>query len=97
VGKRAVVQVIEDPLRGEYHSLSLVGELALATFLRFVGAREVVTCPSCGELAFFADVRHREICNKPECRRWYRAKWARNDYAAQPARKRQSRGKTGNR
>ncbi len=87
--------ITEFPLRGEHRSLSLVGELALAMFLRLVGARESVLCPACGELEFFEDVRHRDICSKPECRRWYRAKWARADYAATRTRRTSARRGSG--
>ncbi len=77
---------LERPMRPDLRSVSLAGELALAMFQRMVRAREVVVCPSCGEIEIFPDMRHREICSKPECRAWYRAKWMRQKYAAEKAR-----------
>lgn len=86
---------MERPLRPELRSVSLVGELALAMFQRMIKAREVVLCPACGEIEAFPDVRHREICSKPECRAWYRAKWMRQKYATEKAAtRRRGRGKT---
>jgi hypothetical protein len=70
------------PPRGELQSISLIGELALAMFQLWVEGRECVLCPSCGEIKFFPDVRNRVICDEPECRLWYRAKWTREQYAA---------------
>jgi len=65
---------LERPMRPDLRSVSLAGELALAMFQRMVRAREVVVCPSCGEIEIFPDMRHREICSKPECRAWLRSR-----------------------
>lgn len=91
---RGTVWALEEPPRGDHRQLSLAATLATASFYRFIRARESVVCPACGELEFFTDLRHREICSKSECRRWYRTKWARTKYAVETAKRRRQRGKT---
>lgn len=76
---RATWSVLDLPGTPDFRTLTLVGELTLAMFLRLLHAKSSVICPYCERIALFDDPRKRVFCGRDVCRARYGHEWRRKN------------------